>query len=84
MRDDDEVDVLGEALPVLVRRRLRGRDGLWHGAGGDVGEVWESAVVVVAHVHAAVEHDVLAAHGDEQTGPAHVLAGAQGGHRDGR
>jgi hypothetical protein len=40
-------------------------------------EVREAAVVAVAHVHAAVQHDRLAAEVDQHAAAAHVLAGAQ-------
>ena len=61
-----------DGVDVLGQRLVRGH----------VGEVWEPAVVVVAHVHAAVEHHVLAADGEEETRPAHILARAQRGHFD--
>lgn len=37
-------------------------EGCYGALGGDVRKIGEAALVVVAHVHAAVEHDVLAAH----------------------
>lgn len=37
-------------------------EGCYRALGGDVGEIGEAALVVIAHVHAAVEHDVFAAH----------------------
>jgi len=47
-----------------------------------VGEVREAALVVVAHMHPAVEHYVLPAHREQQTAAAHILAGAQGRYLD--
>ncbi len=42
----------------------------------DVREVRELALVLEAHVHPAVEHDVLASHLKQEATPADVLAGA--------
>lgn len=36
----------------------------------------KTSTVVVAHVHAAVKHNVLAADGDEHTAASHVLSRA--------
>ena len=41
---------------------------------GDVGKIGEAAFVLVAHVHAAVEPDVLAANRDQHAAAADVLA----------
>lgn len=39
---------------------------------------WKAAFVRKAHVHAAIQHYVLATHGEKQTAPAHVLSSPQG------
>jgi hypothetical protein len=46
-------------------------------AAGDQREVREAALVVVAHVHAAVEHDGLAVEVHEHAAPADILASTQ-------
>lgn len=43
------------------------------GGGGDAGEIGVAAVVQVAHVHAAVEHNPLPAHGNHHAALPHLL-----------
>lgn len=58
------------AVDVRCNRSLR----------NDVREVGKPSFVVVAHVHATVQHNVLAAHRQQQAAPADVLTGAQRSH----
>ena len=39
---------------------------------GNVSKVWEPALVLVAHVHAAVKHNVAAIHGHQYAAPADI------------
>lgn len=39
---------------------------------------WKAPLVSEAHVHATVEHNVLAAHREQQTTPAHILSSPEG------
>lgn len=48
--------------------------------GDDVRKVGKPPLVVEAHVHAAVQHDVLPAHGHQDAASADVLAGSQRSH----
>lgn len=72
--------------PAVVQVEVRDYDAVHEGRdgalGADEGEVGEAALVVVAHVHAAVQHDVLAPHRQQDAAAAHVLAGPQRGYFD--
>ena len=84
MRDDDGVDVLGEDVGLVPLGRVLGHDEVLDGVAVDVGEVGEASAVLVAHVHAAVQHDLLATDTDQETRPAHVLAWRDRGSISGR
>lgn len=73
MRNDDAVNVLCEVLSITRRGTSRS-----NGTRSDVGEVRKPAIVVVTHVHATVQHDVLATDGNQQTGATNILTSTQG------
>lgn len=50
------------------------RDGTF---GHDIGKIGKSSFIVVSHVHATVEHDVLPAHAEQNATTADILASAE-------
>jgi len=64
VRDDHAIDRAGERAP--VRTQLL--------------PIWEATVVMVAHVHAAVEHDAPPAKRDHHAAATYVLASAEHVH----
>ena len=68
VRDDHAIDRAGERAP--VRTQLL--------------PIWETTVVMVAHVHAAVEHDAPPAKRDHHAAATYVLASTEYVHLDSR
>lgn len=68
MGNDDGVNVVGECAIGVA-----GSGDIVQSGASHVREIGKASVVVVAHVHAAIQHDVLPADLHQQTRTTHIL-----------